>query len=225
ASMDSILARGLTALSPGAVGEIVKHQEVLLLDTRPSPSFVRSFVPGSIWVGFGSTFDSWVSRLVMDSGQPLVIVADRGSEEGVISRLAGIGFDQVLGYLNGGLEAWADAGLATGSLMEVSPEVFSEISDPPTVTMLDVRSSAEYFCQHIEGARHFPVEAIECQPDELDRDEAYFLYSQHGDRSTLAASLMLRQGFTQLVHVQGGFTEVKKWIQGVTPYREPLLMW
>jgi glyoxylase-like metal-dependent hydrolase (beta-lactamase superfamily II)/rhodanese-related sulfurtransferase len=224
-SFEAILAQGMTALTVADFKNAWAATEALVIDTRNKEQFPVDFIPGSIFIGIDDTFAPWVGTLVPDLQQPILFVADEGREEEVVTRLARVGYDNCLGYLRGGLEAWVAAGNETDSIQEMTAERFAALyTQQPTLNLLDVRRESEHESQHVIGARSFPLDFINRNMDQLDRDQTYYLHCAGGYRSLIAASILRSRGFEQLVNIQGGFKALNATNLPTTQYHAPVTM-
>lgn len=224
-SFEAVLAQGLTALSVADFKNAWAATEALVIDTRNKEQYPVDFIPGSIFIGIDDTFAPWVGTLVPDLQQPILFVADEGREEEVVTRLARVGYDNCLGYLQGGLEAWIAAGNETDSMQEITAERFAALySQQPTLNLLDVRRESEHESQHVIGARNFPLDFINRNMDQLDRDQTYYLHCAGGYRSLIAASILRARGFEHLINIQGGFKALNSTSLPTTQYHAPVTM-
>ncbi len=109
-SLDVVMNKGLQPVSPQDFEAIAEETGALILDTRRAADFHKGFIPNSINIGLKGDFAPWVGTLIVDVKHPLLLITDEGTEEEVIIRLSRVGFDNVVGYLEGGFEAWKNAG-------------------------------------------------------------------------------------------------------------------
>lgn len=223
ASIDDILNRGVVGLDPQQFKSMVKRNNALLLDTRPAEQFIEAFIPGSIWIGIDHSFAPWVGALVEDIEQPIVFLAEKGKEQEVVTRLARVGYDHALGYLEGGLKAWKDAGFITDTLNSIGPHDFTGIYDTEFLHVLDVRKKSEYDAQHITGTLSFPLDFIHDNLNKLEYKNTYYVHCQGGYRSLIACSILKSMDY-DVVNIEGGLNEIKKSCVKVTTYREPATM-
>ncbi|MEO1050826.1 MAG: MBL fold metallo-hydrolase [Bacteroidota bacterium] len=223
-SIDEVLERGVVALDAKQFKDIVERNDALILDTRPSDQFLKCHIPGAIWIGIDDNFAPWVGALITDLEQNIVFLANEGREEEVVTRLARVGYDNALGYLNGGMEAWQMASFETGSIESIGPHDFVGMYDTEMLNVLDVRKTSEYESQHIEGALNFPLDFINRNTDKLGKANQYYVHCQGGYRSVIAASILKSRGFDQIVNIEGGLNEIKKSCVKVTQYKEPTTM-
>ncbi len=224
-SIDQVLEKGITPLDVKQFFDVVERNEALMLDTRAKEDFVKGFIPGSIWIGIDDNFAPWVGALITDLQQPIVFIAAEGREEEVVTRLSRVGYDNALGYLEGGFAAYQEAGKEVDTLQEIDPHEFAELYDTnDNINALDVRKASEYESQHISGILNFPLDFINKNMDKIDRGTEYYLHCQGGYRSVIAASILRTRGFDKLINVRDGFSEIKKSCSKVTEYHEPETM-
>lgn len=223
-SIDNILERGVVALSLKEFEDVMARNNALILDTRPKEDFVRAFIPGSLWIGIDDTFAPWVGALIEDLDRPIVYLALPGREEEVVTRLSRVGYDHAVGFLEGGIASWIAGGKEVLQVAEMGPHDFTNIYDTEVVDVLDVRKESEYYSQHIKGSVNFPLDFIYRNLGELDTEKEYYIHCQGGYRSLIATSILMANGFKEVINIQGGFKEIKKSCIKVTEYREPETM-
>lgn len=209
-SIDEVLSRGTHALSVREFIAVAEAEEALIIDARQESEFVTGYVPGAVFIGLGGQFASWVGTLVTDLQQPILLVCTPGQEEEAVTRLARVGYDNTLGYLSGGFEAWKADGqeIETMACMEVS-ELASRLTQNNT-QVLDVRRKSEYDAEHVVSAVNFPLDNINKNMAELRRDQQYLVHCAGGYRSVIAISILKNRGFNDLVNVNGGFKVIKE---------------
>lgn len=205
-SIDTVLNRGTVALDVETFESIANHEGAIVLDTRHQDDFAKGFIPKSIFIGLDGNFASWVGTLVTDIKQPIILVTEPGKEEEAVTRLARVGYDQVLGYLQGGIHAWNKAGKELDALEQASAHwVITNRDESDDFVVLDVRKPTEFTAEHLKGAENFPLDYINNQMESIDRGKAYHLYCQTGYRSVVTASILKARGFEKLVDIAGGF--------------------
>ena len=193
------------ALSLTEFANLRMQPETLVLDTRSTDDFVRGHIPDSLFVGIDDNFAMWVGALVEDLRTPIILVTDPGREQEVVTRLARVGYDNPIGYLEGGYKAWAAANYPTAQLAEINAERFADMYEFGATALLDVRKASEYDTQHIAGAENVPLDFISEELKDLNTEKSYFLHCAGGYRSVIAASILLQHGFRNLVNIRGGF--------------------
>jgi hydroxyacylglutathione hydrolase len=210
ASIDSVLERGVVALSPQQFEETVESEGALILDVRHQDDFKQGFIPGSICIGIHDNFAPWVGALIPDLMQPIVIVAPVGQEEETVTRLARVGYDNTVGYLDGGFESWKNAGKPVDTMASITAdELAKKIDNGLEGTVLDVRKPTEYLSQHIAGATNFPLDYVNLNMNKLDRNETYYLQCLGGYRSMIMASILRARGFENLVDITEGWRAIE----------------
>ncbi|MCR9099574.1 MAG: MBL fold metallo-hydrolase [bacterium] len=221
-SFDEVLETGAVALDPASFEEVVEQHEALVLDTRSEAAFRESHIPNSIFIGIDGNFAPWVGALIGDLQQPIVFLTEAGREEEVVTRLARVGYDNTLGFLNGGIEAWKAAGKETDSVEAVTAvEYAKRLADGEVPTTLDVRKPTEFLSQHVTTARNFPLDYINKNMNRLERSETYYLHCLGGYRSLITASILKARGFHNLVDIIGGWRAIEASDAPVTDYACP----
>jgi glyoxylase-like metal-dependent hydrolase (beta-lactamase superfamily II)/rhodanese-related sulfurtransferase len=209
-SLSGILDKGTRALDPDTFEDLANNFGALVLDTRHQDNFVKAHIPNAIFIGIDGSFAPWVGALITDIKQPILIVADEGREEEVVTRLARVGYDHTLGYLKGGIEAWTKAGKETESLDSISSDDFAMRYKQGEVEVADVRKHSEYEGGHVAHAINLPLDFINENMSHYRPDHTYYLHCEGGYRSVIAASILKSRGFHHLVNIEGGYGKIKK---------------
>lgn len=204
AAFDSIKQRGLTPLS--AEEFLALDDDVVLLDTRSADEFGLGHVPGSIFIGLDGQFAPWVGALMPSVKQRIALIAPIGREEETVTRLARVGYDNVIGYLNGGISAWE------GSLEKIDRLTATEVEAglPSEEIIVDVRRPGEYSAEHLEGVPNIPLDFINERMDAFPKDKTLVLHCAGGYRSMIAASILKARGFHRVKDVIGGYNALSK---------------
>ena len=207
---DQVMQRSLKPLNPEAFELLVNEtDDVLVLDTRKSADFAECFIPNSISIGLEGQFAPWVGALIPDVRQKIALITELGKEEESIRRLARVGYDYVIGYLEGGIEAWKNAGKETDFIGRITPEQLeAELSNEALV--FDVRKPGEYQAEHIENVPSVPLDFINENMHEFPKDKPFILHCAGGYRSIIAASILKSRGFDQIKDVIGGYSAISK---------------
>ncbi|WP_162343629.1 MBL fold metallo-hydrolase [Cyclobacterium salsum] len=209
-SIDEVLDRGQQALSPDAFEAAANETGAVVLDTRKPEVFAKGFIPNAINIGIDGSFAVWVGTLIPDVKQEILVVADEGREEEVITRLARVGYDHALGYLKGGFDAWKDAGKEVDIIPMVSVDELSNLKKANSeMKILDVRKASEHTSEHLIGAENVPLDYINETLAEINREQTYYVHCAGGYRSMIFNSVLRARGYDNLVDIQGGFDAIK----------------
>jgi hydroxyacylglutathione hydrolase len=210
-SLEGVLNTGLTPLSVDEFKEWKNQEEVIILDSRKAEEFTQGFVPGSISIGLEGRFAEWAGGL-LPFDKPMVLVTEAGQEKETVVRLARVGFSKMMGYLNGGVEAWRAEGNEIDLIIDIeADELAMDIPFDDNLIVIDVRREAEFADGHIAGAMNIPLNEMS-NPASMANIEEYhnlYVHCAGGYRSVIAASLLKRQGIHNLRNVVGGWTEIK----------------
>ncbi|MGL6267562.1 MAG: rhodanese-like domain-containing protein [Chitinophagaceae bacterium] len=198
----------LTAIE--AIKTISETENLVIIDTRDNHSFADGFIPGAIFIGLNERFEDWVISLI-PSGSAILMVTAAGKEDETTNRLKKAGFDKITGYLAGGMDAWKKAGNITDLLIQVeADELAMDIPFDDHLIVLDVRNETEFADGHVKNAINISLKTM-VDPGVMavleEKDNLYIL-SKSGYRSTIAASLLKRQGFHNLRNLLGGWDAV-----------------
>ncbi|MFT6849602.1 MAG: hydroxyacylglutathione hydrolase [Sphingobacteriales bacterium] len=207
-SIDQVMENGLTPLS---VSEFEKKisEGVFVLDTRHQTDFHKGFIPGSVFIGLDGMFAVWVGTVIEKIDTPMIVVTPEGREEETIKRLARVGYDNVMGFLNGGFEAWAEAGKPVDALKSITPEEFENHYTENEIHVVDVRKPSEYEGAHVTNSELYPLDFILENLNKLNKSDLHYVHCAGGYRSMIAASILRKQGYKDLIDVQGGFGKIK----------------
>ena len=206
-SIEEVISKGITPLSVDEVKRSIQDN-VLVLDVRTQDEYIKGAIPNSLFIGLNGTFAMWVGALIENINQPIVLVVPEGKEEETVTRLARVGYDNCIGYLNGGMKAWIEAGEPVETIESVSPEsIASKIDSLP---VLDVRKPGEYQAEHLENAKHVALDFMLDDLGDLKPNNPYYVHCAGGYRSVIAISLLKQKGFKNLIDIAGGFAAIKK---------------
>jgi len=208
--LDSILDRSMNALTVEEVKELIEKENVIVLDTRNPQVFSEGFMVGSLNIGLNGQFAVWVGELIKDIKAPIVIIADQDKVEESMIRLSRVGYDNYVGYLRGGFEAWKAAGEPVQTVTRITPAEMDQMYLDTKGVLLDVRKINEFKSEHLEDSISLPLNQLEDKIDLLSKDKRYIIYCAGGYRSMMAASIMYKHGYTNLVDVLGGYNAISK---------------
>lgn len=207
-SLDSIIEKSVKPLTAREFEAIANQSEALVLDVRHENDFVKKHIPGSIFIGIQGGFAPWVGALIRDVKQPLLLVIPHGREEETITRLSRVGFDNALGYLDGGIESWENAGYEIDSVNSISPEEFaSSVNDKSII--IDARKPGEFSAESIVNAKNIPLDFVNEQLSEVPKEEDFFLHCAGGYRSVIMASILKSRGYHNMINVEKGMSGIR----------------
>lgn len=208
--LDDILAKGKVALDVDTFEAYANHEGALVLDTRNQKDFAQAHIPNSIFIGIDGGFAPWVGALIPDLQQPIIFLADEGREEEVVTRLSRVGYDNTLGFLKGGIDAWKAAGKETDAVKSIPATAFADELKKGDLHVVDVRKPSEFSAEHVEDAVNHPLDYINEEMEKLEEDKTYHIHCAGGYRSMIAASILKSRGFHNLVDVAGGFKAISQ---------------
>jgi glyoxylase-like metal-dependent hydrolase (beta-lactamase superfamily II)/rhodanese-related sulfurtransferase len=209
-SIDDVFEKGLVALSPQEFEDKANQTKALILDTRDPQVFAKGFIPNSINIGLNGQFAPWVGALITNMKQELLLVTEDGKAEEAITRLARVGYDHTIGYLEGGIDAWFKSGKEIDQIDSISAEAFEAVvNGNESVNALDVRKPGEYEAEHLEATLTRPLDYINDWTNELDHNETYYIHCAGGYRSMIAASILKARGIANVVDIAGGYGAIK----------------
>ena len=210
-SIEEVKQKGLTPLSLDAFKKLMT-EDVLILDTRHADKFTEGFIPGSIFIGLEGRFAEWAGAL-LPFDKPMILVTEPGMEEETVIRLSRVGFDKMLGYLQGSFEGWSNAGEKVDMIINIeADELAMDIPHDPNLVVVDVRRETEYADGHVKDAQNIPlnemtdVAAIAAFED----SQNLYVHCAGGYRSVIASSILKRQGIHNLRNVLGGWGKIKE---------------
>ena len=208
-SFETVLEKGDVPLNPEDFEALANHESALVLDVRPQEEFVKEHIPNAIFIGLNGSFAPWVGALIHDLNQPILLVVPEGKSAEAVTRLSRVGYDNTLGYLEGGIQAWKNAGKDTESIRSISAADL-EKEYKGDITILDVRKPGEYTSEHLEDAVSFPLDFINDHMNEIDRNKPYYVHCAGGYRSVIAASILKARGFEHLTDIAGGYKALQE---------------
>lgn len=209
-SFDKVMDKAQNPLSPKAFEVAANETEAIVLDVRHQSEFIKGHIPRSVFIGIDGNFAPWVGALIVDVTQPILLVAPKGREEEVVTRLSRVGFDNVVGYLDGGFEAWKDADMEIDTITSISAEEFAKDFEANKEVVFDVRREGEYVAEHVEGAKNTQLDYLNNYLSEFPEDKTFYVHCAGGYRSVIAASILKSRGIHNLVDIAGGYDAIKK---------------
>lgn len=209
-SFETILNKGMRAITPAEFEAAAEETTALILDTRSAADFYKGFIPQSINIGLNGDFAPWVGAMIVDVKQAILLVTDAGKEEETVTRLSRVGFDHILGHLKGGFDNWKNAGLEVDTIHRISAAEFAQQVKIGESKVVDIRKETEYAAEHVDEAYSRPLAYINDWIKDLNPDEHFFLHCAGGYRSMIAASILQARGYRNFSEVEGGFSAIAK---------------
>ncbi len=206
----NILERGTRALSPDAFEAAANETGAIVLDVRHESEFVKGHIPRSIFIGLDGQFAPWVGALIADVEQPILLITPKGREEETVTRLSRVGFDNTLGFLDGGFDAWKKAAKEYDSITAIDAKDLEQLLHEGPLPIFDVRRESEYNAEHIKGAINAPLDFLNDHLSELPKDKTFYMHCAGGYRSVIAASILKSRGIHNLIDITEGMDEVRK---------------
>lgn len=198
-SIDTVMKENSIPLSAARCKEELK-KGAIILDTRNPDDFEKGFIEGALNIGLNGQYAVWVGTLI-DIKQPLILVTDPGKESEAILRLARVGYENVVGYLEGGVKSW-DSKL--DKVKSITAEQM-KLEVDKGVSVLDVRKPGEWQVSHLKEAQFIPLAGMPKNTEDLSKEKPHIVHCGGGYRSMIAISMMKKQGFKNLINVYGGF--------------------
>jgi hydroxyacylglutathione hydrolase len=209
-SFENVLHLGMRALSATEFEVAAEETGALILDTRKNADFTKGFIPQSVNIGINGDFAPWVGALIANVKQPIIIVSEVGQEEETVTRLSRVGFDNLIGHLDGGFDAWAKAGKEIDTVNRITAEEFAKEVKIGESQIIDIRKESEYAAEHLEDAYSKPLAYINDWIKDINPTEHFYLHCAGGYRSMIAASILQARGFRNFTEIEGGFNAIAK---------------
>jgi glyoxylase-like metal-dependent hydrolase (beta-lactamase superfamily II)/rhodanese-related sulfurtransferase len=204
-SIDEVIDRGTKAKNVKVFEFIAEEKGALIIDTRSPQAFAKGFIPNSINIGIDGSFAVWVGTLVPDIKQEILLVTEVGREEEVVIRLARVGYDNTIGYLEGGFDAWVAAGKDVDTIETIEVAELADLTAKSELNILDVRKESEYKSEHVLDATNIPLDFINNNMQMIDKNKTYYIHCASGYRSMVFISILKARGYEKLINVNGGF--------------------
>lgn len=209
--IEKVIAKSQHALSPREFETAANETDSIMLDVRHQKAFSAGHVPNSIFIGLNGSFAPWVGALLKDINQSILLIVDEEKIDEAITRLSRVGFDNVLGYLKGGIKAWQDENKEIATVSYVSADELKDTLEAQLKSnLVDVRKETEYLSEHIPSAENYPLSQINEHLASMPKDEDFFLHCAGGYRSVIAISILKSRGIHNAIDVLGGFNSMKK---------------
>ncbi|WP_349663928.1 MBL fold metallo-hydrolase [Cellulophaga lytica] len=205
----NIIKRGTIELDPDMVEALANNTGAIILDVRHQDEFAKGHIPRSIFIGLNGSFAPWVGALIADVEQPIILIAPEGKEEETVTRLSRVGFDNTLGYLKCGFNAWKKAAKEYDTVSCTTAEKLSnEVKD--STKIYDVRKESEFLSEHVINAVNTPLDFINKYLKKYPANNNFYIHCASGYRSMVAASILKSRGIHNLINVNGGIAALKE---------------
>lgn len=204
-SLDDVLEKAKTPLQPDAFELVANETRALILDTREANEFAKGFIPNSINIGIEGNFAMWVGEMISDIKQEILLVTDEGKEEEAIIRLSRVGYDNTIGFLKGGFNAWKSSGKEVDTFNRISAQELANKIKSEKILLFDVRKKSEYDSEHVVDSINIPLNEINQHLAEFPKNQSFVVFCAGGYRSMIAASILKQRGFDNFVDVKEGF--------------------
>lgn len=208
--IQTVLESGTKPLSPEAFEVAANETGAIILDVRHQDDFAKGHIPQSIFIGIDGGFAPWVGAMVGNVAQPILLVTPEGREEETVTRLARVGFDNTLGFLKGGIEAWKNTDKQVDFVEGIDADGLKELIEKSEIEIFDVRKPGEYLSEHITEAHSTPLDFINDHMSEFPSNNPFYIHCAGGYRSMIAASVLKSRGIHNLIDVKGGFGKIKE---------------
>ena len=205
---DEIINRSFNSLTFKEVNNMIK-EKITILDVRSVQDFSSSHIPGSIFIGLDGRFAPWVGEILEDVSKKLILIAPEGREKEAIIRLSRVGFDNVIGYLEGGINSWIKNGGIINKVLNESASKFSTIDNDKDI--LDVRSKNEHKSESLLNSINIPLIDLSKSINKVSFEKTFYVHCKGGYRSMIAASILLANGISNFSNIPGGYDKIKNY--------------
>lgn len=200
-----VILDNLKSFTVKEVMELKSEFDITLVDVRDPEIYSMQYIPGSINIGLDGRYAEWLGTVTKQDHR-LIIIADPGKEREATIRAARVGFDNVIGYLNGGFNSWISENKQTETFERINPEDMVQITESEDdYIVLDVRRPTEYRVGHLPNALNIPLSQLESNLSKLDKSKKFIVHCAGGYRSVIASSILKQHNFTKVVDIRGGF--------------------
>lgn len=208
-SLSEVMKSGAVPLSPTDFEAAANREHALVLDVRDKAEFVKGFIPNSIFIGIDGSFAPWAGEMIPDLNQKILLVTPPGREEETVERLARVGYDNTIGYLEGGFPAWATEGRETDRIETIDATTYGQrVSAGLDGQVVDVRKASEFATGHLRAASNLPLSELNSYFHAFSKDQKVYIHCGSGYRSTIAASVLKARGYDQVVNVQDKVADI-----------------
>ena len=208
--LDKVITQSNKSIDIGQFCKLANSSEYLVLDVRHQKDFINGHIPNSLFIGLNGTFAPWVGTLIENIDQKILLISEKGKEIEAITRLSRVGYDNCIGYLEGGFKKWKDK-YGEEKVESISSQSFVDNLKLNSIKIIDVRRESEYINKHIEGANNIPLSLLSNELKNIsDTQDNYYIHCAGGYRSVIAISILKAKGIHNVIDVAGGFGSILK---------------
>jgi glyoxylase-like metal-dependent hydrolase (beta-lactamase superfamily II)/rhodanese-related sulfurtransferase len=208
--LDKVITQSNNSIDIGQFCKLANSSEYLVLDVRHQKDFINGHIPNSLFIGLNGTFAPWVGTLIENIDQKILLISEKGKEIEAITRLSRVGYDNCIGYLEGGFKSWKDK-YGEEKVESISSQSFVDNLKLNSIKIIDVRRESEYINKHIEGANNIPLSLLSNELKNIsDTQDNYYIHCAGGYRSVIAISILKAKGIHNVIDVAGGFGSILK---------------
>ena len=208
--LDKVITQSNNSIDIGQFYKLANSSEYLVLDVRHQKDFINGHIPNSLFIGLNGTFAPWVGTLIENINQKILLISEKGKEIEAITRLSRVGYDNCIGYLEGGFKSWKDK-YGEEKVESISSQSFVDNLKLNSIKIIDVRKESEYINKHIEGANNIPLSLLSNELKNIsDTQDNYYIHCAGGYRSVIAISILKAKGIHNIIDVSGGFGSILK---------------
>ena len=208
--LDKVITQSNKSIDIGQFCKLANSSEYLVLDVRHQKDFINGHIPNSLFIGLNGTFAPWVGTLIENIDQKILLISEKGKEIEAITRLSRVGYDNCIGYLEGGFKSWKDK-YGEEKVESISSQTFVDNLKLNSIKIIDVRRESEYINKHIEGANNIPLSLLSNELKNIsDTKDNYYIHCAGGYRSVIAISILKAKGIHNIIDVSGGFGSILK---------------
>jgi glyoxylase-like metal-dependent hydrolase (beta-lactamase superfamily II)/rhodanese-related sulfurtransferase len=209
-TFNEVMIKGMKALAADEFETVAETMDALVLDTRPASEFHNGFIPNSINIGLNGDFAPWVGAMIADVNQNILLVTEPGKEQEAITRLSRVGFDRILGHLEGGFPTWKKAGKEIDTIVRINAAQFEGEFVAGKSKVIDVRKCSEFDNGHVTHSENLTLADINNWMASINPKEHFYLHCQGGYRSMIAASILQARGYRNFSEIEGGYGAISK---------------
>ena len=203
---DFVLKNSFNRLDLLQFKELNDSDDTIVLDVRNQNDFKKGFIPGSVFIGLNGTFAPWVGSIIKDINKKILLICDQGKEKEAIVRLSRVGFDNCLGFLDGGFDNWMSEN-EFDTIESIDSDDLSSIVE--SINLVDVRKLSERSNGFLKNTISIPLDLFQDNLNSLDKNKKYYVHCAGGYRSMIACSILKRNGFNSPIDVTGGFSAIR----------------